>query len=381
VTLSLLACCVGIGAGCKQLKKKASTESGALPAGADPSARRGPGGATDPRVYQETRSYMGTLFRIVVALRGNPKTEVGRQELRDSRRAAVEAVRSAFREVVRLEALLSEYVASSAVSRINQAAVALPTKAVKVTQEVFNLLHKSLQLNRQTEGGFDITFGPLSGLYRKPTKGRKARLPTAIELRRALSLIGTKLVALDYDKNTVRLKRAGMRIGLGGIAKGYTVDSVVAILRAKRLTGFIVDGGGDLYVSGRHPDRAWRVGIKDPRKPSTYFASLPVQDSAVVTSGDYERYFMHGGKRYHHILDPRTGRPATGLSSVTIVAPSATLADALATGAFVLGPRRGFALVKKFSKVECLMVTTSGTVLVTPGLRSRVKHRPPTKGP
>lgn len=324
---------------------------------------------------------MGTLFRIVVALRGNRKTDGGRQELRESRRAAVEAVRLAFQEVVRLEELLSEYIPTSAVSRINQAAAAAPTKAVKVTQEVFNLVHRSIQLNRQTEGGFDITFGPLAGLYRKPAEGRKARLPSALELRRALSLVGPKLVALDYDKNTVRLKRAGMRIGLGGIAKGYTVDAVAAILRAKRLTGFIVDGGGDLYVSGRHPDRPWRVGIKDPRNPSTYFASLPVQDAAVVTSGDYERYFMHGGLRYHHILDPRTGRPAVGLSSVTIVGPSATLADALATGAYVLGPRRGFALVQKFAKVECLMVTTGGTVLVTPGLRSRLKQRPPTKGP
>ncbi len=371
---------LGLGlSGCKRLGRKPPAEEKTLPAGADPATRRGANQATDPRLYAETRSYMGTLFRVVIALRGDPKTKAGRLNLDESRRRAVEAVRAAFAEVVRLESLLSSYQAESLISRINAAATVRPTRAVKVTQEVFNLILRSTKLSRRLSGAFDITYAPLAKLYGPARKGQPARVPGPIQLRKALKLVGSKHIVLDYDKVAVRLGRPGMAIGLGAIAKGYAVDSVVSVLRAQGQTAFIVDGGGDLYVSGRHPDRPWRVGIKDPNRPSTYFATLPVQSKAVVTSGNYERFFVKAGKRYHHILDPRTGRPASGLASVTVVAPQATLADALATGIFVLGPKKGLEVLMQFDKVDALLVTTSGKVLMTPGLKGVIKHRPLNK--
>lgn len=365
--------------GCKRLRRQAPGKEKTLPAGADPAARRGSNTNADPRLYSETRSYMGTLFRVVIALRGDAKSEAGRQHLAESRRRAVEAVRAAFSEVVRLEALLSSYQADSLISKINAAAVKNPTRDVKVPQEVFNLILRSIKLSKRMEGAFDITFASVAKLYGPARKGKPARVPSALELRRALTLVGSQHIKLDYDKVSVRLGRPGMRIGLGAIAKGYAVDSVAAVLRSMGHRAFIVDGGGDLYVSGRHPDRKWRVGIKDPRMPSVYFATLPVQSQAVVTSGNYERFFVKDGTRYHHILDPRTGKPTQGLASVTVVAPKATLADALATGIFVLGPQKGLALLMRFDKVEALLVTTGGKVVMTPGLKGVVKVRPPKR--
>jgi thiamine biosynthesis lipoprotein len=379
VVVALLLALGGSQPGCKRLQRQGPGEEKTLPAGADPAARRGGAQAADPHIYAETRSYMGTLFRVVIALRGDPKTEAGREDLTESRRRAVEAVRAAFAEVVRLESLLSSYQVDSLISRINAAAAQRPTRAVKVPQEIFNLILQSIQLSRALEGAFDITFAPLARLYRPPRKGQPALVPGPAELRKGLALVGSKHIGLDYDKVAVRLGRPGMRIGLGAIAKGYAVDCVVSVLRAQGQMSFIVDGGGDLYVSGRHPERPWRVGIKDPGKPATYFATLSVQGKAVVTSGRYERFFVKDGKRYHHILDPRTGRPAVGLASVTVVAPKAALADALATGVFVLGPHKGLEAIKRFAKVEALLVTTSGKVLMTPGLKGVIKHRPPTR--
>jgi len=378
--VAALVLALGLGLpGCKRLRRQSRVEEKTLPAGADPAARRGDGRVADPRVYSETRSYMGTLFRVVIALRGDTKSEAGRQHLAESRRQAVEAVRGAFAEVVRLESLLSAHQADSLISRINAAAAKRPTRAVKVPQEVFNLILQSIKLSRSLSGAFDITFAPLANLYRPPRGAQPARVPSPVDLRQALTLVGSKHIVLDYDKVSVRLGRPGMRIGLGAIAKGYTVDSVATVLRAQGQTAFIVDGGGDLYVSGRHPDRPWRVGIKDPRNPSVYFATLPVQSRAVVTSGSYERFFDKGGVRYHHILDPRTGRPASTLTSVTVVAPKAALADALATGVFVLGPKKGLEVVKHFPKVDALVVTSDGKVLMTPGLKGVIRHQPPSR--
>lgn len=365
--------------GCDRFRNR-SQESKPLPAGADPQKRRSAEPPGDPRIYQETRSYMGTLFRITVAMPGDARTTAGRETLKESRRRAAEAVRAGFREVARLEALLSPYRSGSAIWRINKAAAGSPTRRVKVGQEVFNLVHQSLRVSRSSGGAFDITFAPLERLWRFSGPGR-GQVPGPAALKQALGLVGFKHVELDYDTPAIRLKKTGMRLGLGGIAKGYAVDQVARVLRHRGLSHFIVDGGGDLYVAGRHPDRNWRVGIKDPRKPSDYFASLPVTNKAVVTSGDYERYFMHRGRRYHHILDPRTGKPAAGLASVTVVARTGMLADALATAAFVLGPRAGYELLEEAESTEGLLVSVTGEVLVTPGLRGVVKARPPSKGP
>jgi len=373
-----LAVLIPLVGGCDRFGREEPKKKEILPKGADPSRRRGESAGNDSRLYHETRPYMGTLFRITVALRGDAETEVGRKALNRSRRNAREAARAAFAEVARVERLFSTYLPDSEISRINAAAEKKPTKPVKVSQEVFNLLHRSVLLHRRSGGAFDITCGALATLW--TPRGKKPRVPSRAELRAALARVGIEHLKLDYDENTARLAQPGMSIGLGAIAKGYAVDQVVRVLRARKLSDFIVDGGGDLFVAGKHPERSWRVGIKDPRKPSEYFASFAVSDKAVVTSGDYERYFVVGGKRYSHVLDPRTGRPAEGLMSATVVAPEATLADALSTAAFVLGPRKGYTFVTKFADTECLLVSDAGKVRLSPGLRDKVKMRPVTPG-
>lgn len=366
--------------GCDRLRKKDPSPKETLALGAEPEDRANTPANQDPRFYQETRPAMGTLFRITVALRGDPKTSEGQKALGEGRQRAVLGAEAAFREVGRVERLFSPHMADSPVSRVNSAALLAPPQAVKVPQEVFNLIHESMQISQRTEGAFDITFGPLASLWKPPAQGSLPSLPTPAAIRQALTLVGHRQITLDYDKTTVQLARQGMRIEFGAIAKGYAVDQMVRVLRSRQLLDFIVDGGGDLFVSGRHPERAWRVGIKDPRKPETYFASFASKDRAVVTSGDYERFFVRDGKRYHHILDPRTGQPASGLSSVTVLHQSACQADALSTAAFVLGPRKGQEFLSKLEGVDYLMVTTRGSILVSPDLKGEIKHRPPTQG-
>jgi thiamine biosynthesis lipoprotein len=371
----------GLGSGCDRLRRRQPLEEKVMPAGADPAKRTGGAESVDPRLYEETRPFMGTLFRITLPILAEPRGVDGAGELAESRRLAIEAVRAAFREIERVERLFSPHIPGTPISRINEAAAESPPRAVKVTQEVFNLVHESLQLSERSEGAFDITFGPLGALWAPTKSGAPRELPTPAQLRDAQSKVGFKLVELSYEETSVRLGRKGMQLGLGAIAKGYAVDQVALVLRARGRHDFIVDGGGDLFVAGRHPDRPWRVGIKDPRRPETYFASFATQDRAVVTSGDYERYFLKDGKRYHHIIDPRSGRPASGLMSVTVIHPKATLADSLSTAAFVLGPRKGHDFLARQPEVEFLMVTTQGQVLTSPGLKESLTQRPVTVAP
>ena len=198
-----------------------------------------------------------------------------------------------------------------------------------------------------------------------------------------MPLIDYRRLEVDVAKSTAFLKQKGMRVHLGGIGKGYAVDRAAAILRGRGINDFMIQSGGDLYVAGRRGDRAWRAGIQDPRGPEgTSFAAMDLTDSAFTTSGDYERFFMKDGHRYHHIIDPDTGLPATGSRSVTIVARTATLADALDTGIFILGPEKGMALIERLNGVEGVIVTGSNNVLVSSGLAGRLVLRsPPTDAP
>jgi thiamine biosynthesis lipoprotein len=167
---------------------------------------------------------------------------------------------------------------------------------------------------------------------------------------------------------------------LGGIGKGYAVDRAVAVLRAAGVRDFLVQAGGDMYAGGINGDVAWRLGIQDPRGPGgESFASLDLSDATFSTSGDYERFFEKDGVRYHHILDPRTGQPARGVRSVTVVTATATAAEGLSKGIFILGPERGLALVERLPDADAVIVTADNQVLVSSGLRGRLTlKRPPT---
>jgi thiamine biosynthesis lipoprotein len=224
-----------------------------------------------------------------------------------------------------------------------------------------------------SQGAFDITWAALRGLWSfDPTK---PKIPTDAALATALGKVDYRRLLIDPKAKTAFLRDPGMAIGLGAIAKGYGVDRALGALKSAGIAHAIVDGGGDLAVMGHPaPHRSWTVGVQHPRG-GPLLATLPLQAGAVVTSGDYERSFLLDGTRYHHLLDLRTGRPAQVSVAVTVRASEATLADALATAAFVLGPERAFSFIARYPNVELALLTPDGRVMTTPGFRALFPRR------
>jgi thiamine biosynthesis lipoprotein len=290
-------------------------------------------------------------------------------------RAAFGAV---FDEVDRLEGLMSVWREGSDVLRLNAAAGGAP---VPVSPEVLDVLAAASQIGAWTGGKFDVSFGALSEIWRFD-HDQDNRVPDPAEIEARLPLVAYERIEVNERAGTARLTRSGMRVHLGGIGKGYAVDRAAALFRSHGLHDFMIQSGGDLYVAGRRGNRPWRVGIRDPRGPADRsFASLDLTDGTFSTSGDYERFFLHEGRRYHHLLDPDRGEPATASRSVTIVTSRAVLADALSTGAFILGPRKGMALIERLPDVEGIIVSAENEVLVSSGLTPYVTIRTPTDAP
>jgi thiamine biosynthesis lipoprotein len=293
--------------------------------------------------------------------------------------AAVAAFDRVFIEFDRLDALMSVWKQGSDILRINAAA---GKSAVAISPEVREVLHASQEVSEWTGGKFDVTFGALSGLW-KFDQDIDGRVPDRSEIAPRLPLINYRAVQIDDRAGTASLGRAGMQANLGGIGKGYAIDRAVTILHGAGLTDFMIQAGGDMFVAGRRGDRPWRVGLQDPRgEPNTLFAAIELTDAAFSTSGDYERFFMRDGRRYHHILDPDTGEPAQRSRSVTIMAKSSAVADGLATGVFILGGEQGMALIEKLPDVEGVIVTADNQVQVSSGLKGRlVQLKSPTDAP
>lgn len=288
---------------------------------------------------------------------------------------AGEAFAAVFGEFDRLDALLSVWKAGSDVVRINTAAGTAP---VSVSPETIEVLQAAARVSQWTGGKFDVTFGALAEVW-KFDHDRDNRVPAAAEIAARLPLVDQRQVVVDAAAGTVSIRQRGARIHLGGIGKGYAIDRAAAMLRARGFAHFMIQFGGDLYVAGRPGDEPWRLGISDPRAPAESFATVELQDATFSTSGDYERAFIANGQRFHHLLDPDTGLPARGCRSVTIVAPSAMLADGLSTGVFILGPEAGMALVERLPEVEAVVVTANNDVRISSGLQGRVRlRRPPT---
>jgi FAD:protein FMN transferase len=289
------------------------------------------------------------------------------------------AFESVFAEFERLEAQMSTWRPASDVVRINAAA---GVQAVPVAAEVREVLRQARQISEWTDGTFDVTFGALTDVW-KFDHDQDNSIPTAEAIRARLPLIDYRQIEIDDRAGTVFLKRKGMKIHLGGIGKGYAVERALTIVRRAGLQDFMIQAGGDLYVGGHKDGRPWRLGIADPRGPEgKSFATIDLSDSTFSTSGDYARFFIKDGVRYHHILDPSTGQPARLCRSVTIAAESPVLADAIAKGVFILGPEKGMALVERIPKLEAVIVTAKNEVLVSSGLRERfVLLHPPTDAP
>jgi thiamine biosynthesis lipoprotein len=295
---------------------------------------------------------------------------------------AKKAFADAHAELDRIDRLMTDWErpewAPSDVVRINKAA---GKSAVKVDPETLTVIEKSLDMSRRSEGAFDITFAAMKGLW-KFDEDLDPKIPPAEEIERRRKLINWRDVIVDRAAHTVKLRRAEMRLGLGGIAKGYAVDRCAAVLRAAGFEDFMVQAGGDLYVAGSKGPASWMVGVRDPRGgPRDIIARMPIKDHAFSTAGDYERSFVLAGRRYHHIIDPKTGYPATASREVTIYAPTAFLADALDDAVFILGPKKGLALVDAFPDCGALIVDASNQVWTSKSLEGKLQRTAaPTDG-
>ncbi|HDR47085.1 MAG TPA: FAD:protein FMN transferase [Geoalkalibacter subterraneus] len=262
------------------------------------------------------------------------------------------AVSDAFAEMERIEKLMSPHIESSDVARLSKAGTSQPVSA-----ETATVLRLGLHLAAQSDGAFDLTLGRLKELW--GIEGESPQVPDSDSVADALRGIGPE--ALRLEAPLVIKSRPELQIDLGGIAKGYAIDRAIFLLADAGIEFASVNAGGDMRLLGdRGGERPWRIGIQHPRDSQRLLTTLEVEDVSVVTSGDYERYFEQEGRRYHHLFDPRTGYPATACRSVTVVAPSAMLADALATALFVLGPEQGMSLLQLYPEAEALIVDSSG---------------------
>lgn len=329
------------------------------PAAADPPTAATPSPApADAELFTRSRPLMGTVYRISV---------VG-----VSAERAEPAVRAALDEIARLERVLSEWIPESEISRINASAGKAP---VEVGSDNLAVIRAGLDVSRWSDGAFDLSWAALHGLY--DFRPGRTRIPSAAELKSRLPLIGYENIVFDEAKQTVFLRKKGMAIGTGGIAKGYALDRAGAILERAGIRDFMLFGGGQVQVRGHRGDRPWRVGIQHPRRLDEYFAFFEHTDGSISTSGDYEHFHVdEDGKRWHHILDLDTGLPARKARSVTVVAQAGIYADALSTAAFVLGPEKALELVQKVSPpAELVMVDADCRVVATPGLRAKLQLR------
>jgi thiamine biosynthesis lipoprotein len=312
--------------------------------------------ASEGELVERARLSMGSELRLTVWTTSGEK-------------AAVDAFEAVFGEFDRLEALMSVWKPGSDVERVNAAAGLHP---VPVSPEVIEVLEDARQISDWTGGKFDVTFGALSGLW-KFDHDQDNHIPSPRDVAAKLPLVDYRALDLDRGAGTAYLRRKGMRVHLGGIGKGYAIDRGAAILRSRGFRDFMIQAGGDLYVAGKRGDRPWRVAVRDPRGAADRsFAALDLTDGTFSTSGDYERFFMDHGRRYHHILDPDLGEPARASRSVTIVATRAVVADGLSTGVFIMGGRAGMDLIERLPAVEGVIVTDKNEVLVSSGLKGRL---------
>ncbi len=307
-------------------------------------------------IFKKSKTLMGTEMEITV---------VSADE-----KAAHKAIDAAFAEIRRIEELMSTYIPESQVSKINSAA---GDKAVRVDKELLSLIKKSKEYAELTDGGFNIAVGPLIKLW-KIAEGEN--IPGSEEIKRAKEIINYKDIAVDEKKSAVFLRKKGMAIDLGGIAKGYASDRAEIVLKKNGIVSGIVAVAGDINAFGKKADgNKWRVGIQHPRKKDAFIGIIELEDEAVSTSGDYERFFIKDGKRYHHIIDPKTGKPADKCQSVTIVAKEATATDALSTGIFVIGLEKGMELIERLPDVEGIIIDAKGNISVSSGLKNRIKDK------
>jgi thiamine biosynthesis lipoprotein len=273
-------------------------------------------------------------------------------------RALVEEVLDEYRSV---DERMSTYKATSDVSAVNAQAALAP---VPVDSDLFELLQRAIRLSELSGGAFDITYESVGYLY----DFRAQRLPSEPEIAARLAQVNYRLVVLDAIQSSVKFTQPGVRINLGGIAKGYAVEHAAALLKRRGIEHALLNAGGDTRVLGDRHGQPWIVGIRHPRAAGEVVTRLPLVDEAISTSGDYERFFEQDGRRYHHILNPATGQPTQGILSATVIGPDATMTDGLSTAVFVLGVRAGLELIERLPGYEAVIVADDGVLSYSSGL-------------
>ena len=271
-------------------------------------------------------------------------------------------VEQVFAEAHRIDLLMSTYIEDSRISDINRRAANDPVLA---GDELFQLIQRSLDISVLTLGAFDITYESVGQHY----DFRNRQRPDDATVAEERKLINWKFVELDQSAGTVSFREQGVRINLGGIAKGYVVERGINIMRRNGIEHGIVTAGGDSRLLGDRRGQPWMVGIRDPRKDGQVAISVPLEDEAISTSGDYERYFEENGVRYHHILTPSTGVPASGVHSATVIGPDAVFTDALSTSVFVMGVDKGLRLIASLPDYESIVIDADGQIYYSDGLQ------------
>ena len=275
--------------------------------------------------------------------------------------AAKNNIQYVFDEMQRIDRLMSPYKKESEISLINDQATKHP---VKISSELFNLIQQSINMSQLSNGAFDITFASIGHRY----DYRKKQQPSKKEIAENLKSINYKNIQLNKNNQTIFFTRAGTRIDLGGIAKGHAVDNAIKILQQHGIQQAMVSAGGDTRIIGDKKGRPWYVGIRHPRKKNESAVVLPLSQTAISTSGDYERYFIKDGVRHHHIIKPSTGDSARELRSVSILADRSTTADALSTTVFILGLNKGMKLVASLKNIEAIIIDNNGQMHYSSGL-------------
>ena len=273
-------------------------------------------------------------------------------------------------EISRIEKLISSWDTTSQTSLINNNA---GIKPVKVDIELFSLIKRAISISKLTNGAFDITYASMDRIWK--FDGSMTKMPSEEIINQSVVKVGYHNIMLNEIESTVFLKLKGMKIGFGAIGKGYAADKAKQILKDRGVSGGIINAAGDMNTWGTQLDgKDWNIAIKNPLNKNKVFALLPIHEKAVVTSGNYEKYVIFNNKRYSHIINPRTGYPSSGIVSTSVFAPSAELADALATSIFVMGKDVGLDFINQLPEIECIIVDDEGNISYSKNIKNDIKQ-------
>jgi thiamine biosynthesis lipoprotein len=310
------------------------------------------------RAFKQAMKLMGNHFEITVVAGDEAWADL--------------AVGAAIREIQRIERLLTTFSDDSETAMINAHAGMLP---VTVSAEMFGLIERSIRISKLTRGAFDITYGSIDKRLWNFDPSI-ASLPDAEMARKMIRLIDYRKIELDRRDQTVYLPEKGMRIGFGGIGKGYAAEMAKIVLRQMGVTSGVVNASGDLVTWGYQPDgEPWTVGVVNPNAAGRVFSCMNITDMAVATSGNYEKFAIIGGKRYSHTIDPRTGLPVTGIKSVTIVCPNAEIADAMATPVMIMGIHAGLDLINQMQNIEAILIDDNDNIYTSNNIHFKSKKK------